>query len=68
MIQLQDTDPMPFGKHRGVPMQDVPAHYMHWLWCGEGGPQLEHNRQSDVGDYIRRNLSPLKLEYADGIW
>jgi hypothetical protein len=23
--KVTDTDPMPFGKHRGVPLQDVPA-------------------------------------------
>ena len=32
-LQLQDGDAMPFGKHRGVPMQDVPASYPHWLWA-----------------------------------
>ena len=29
---LTDTDPMPFGKHKGEPMQDVPASYLRWLW------------------------------------
>lgn len=29
---LNDTDPMPFGKHKGEPMQDVPARYLQWLW------------------------------------
>lgn len=27
-----DTDPMPFGKHKGEPLQDVPASYLAWLW------------------------------------
>lgn len=30
--KLTDTDPMPFGKYKGTPMQDVPASYLHWLW------------------------------------
>ena len=30
---LCDSDPMPFGKHKGIPMQDVPASYLHWLWA-----------------------------------
>lgn len=32
---LTDTDPMPFGKFAGQPMQDVPASYLHWLWHQE---------------------------------
>lgn len=63
--QLQDPDPMPFGKYRGTPMMDVPADYLFFLWT-EGG--LEHNKKSPVADYIRRNLSSLAKEYADGIW
>lgn len=31
-VILDDMDPMPFGKHAGRPMQDVPAQYLHWLW------------------------------------
>lgn len=29
---FNDLDPMPFGKHKGEPMQDVPARYLSWLW------------------------------------
>src|ERR1035437_5353821 len=32
---LTDTDPMPFCKWAGQPMQDVPASYLHWLWHSE---------------------------------
>lgn len=27
-----DLDRMPFGKHKDEPLQDVPAHYLQWLW------------------------------------
>ena len=64
MIPLQDTNPMPFGRHRGESMQDVPARYLHWLWCNV----LKDDRQSPVADYIRRNLDALKKEYPDGVW
>ena len=64
MTQLADTDPMPFGKHKGQPMEEVPASYLHWLWS-QG---LDKDRTSSVGDYIRRNLNVLKEEYEDGIW
>jgi hypothetical protein len=29
---LGDLDKMPFGKHKGVNMQDIPAQYLAWLW------------------------------------
>lgn len=64
MKTLTDTDLMPFGKHRGVPMQDVPASYFHYLWSNG----MKDDKQSDVADYIRRNLSALRQEYKDGIW
>jgi len=56
---------MPFGKHEGVPMQDVPARYMFWLWtqCG-----FESDIMSPVAQYIRENLSAFEMEYPDGIW
>ena len=63
-MQLSDLDPMPFGKHKGTPMQDVPANYLHWLWCnGKGG-----DKSCPVADYIRRNLNALKVENPDLIW
>jgi uncharacterized protein (DUF3820 family) len=62
MNVLDDLSPMPFGKHRGEPMQDVPAQYLHWLWTNG------LDRKSEVADYIRRNMSSLKQEYHDGVW
>lgn len=64
MTQLTDTDPMPFGQHKGKPMQDVPAGYLHWLWTS--GKKLD--KQCPVADYIRRNLDALKQEHEDGVW
>lgn len=62
--ELKDTDLMPFEKHKGVPMQDVPASYLHWLW--HNGKRFD--KECPVAGYIRRNLNGLKLEYKDGIW
>jgi len=64
MTQLNDMDKMPFGKHKGVPMQDVPAAYLHWLWSNG----KEHDKICPVADYIRRNVTALSQEYRDGIW
>lgn len=69
MTELTDTSPMPFGKYgpdKGNPrlMQDVPAWYLHWLWCNG----LEHDQESNVAAYIRKNLDTLKDESRDRIW
>lgn len=65
MTQLKDTDTMPWGKYKGILMQDVPASYMFWLWTARG---FEHDKVNPVADYIRRNLSAFEMEYPDGIW
>ena len=59
--ELNDLSPMPFGKHKGEPMQDVPADYFHWCWTTNvGGPTLRA--------YIKKSLSALKQETPDRIW
>lgn len=69
MIELQDTDLMPFGKYKGVPMQDVPASYLHWLWTQDEGKVKELKIKNDrVFNYIHRNLSALRMEHKDGVW
>lgn len=65
MTELDDLSPMPFGKHRNIPMQDVPASYFHYLWISG----LKHETKTNsVARYIQRNLSHLKQEHPDGIW
>ena len=56
---------MPFGKHKGTPMQDVPASYFHWLWTQT---DFSATDKSGVADYIKRNFTALKQEHNDGIW
>lgn len=63
--KLEDTSPMPFGKHKGKLMQDVPATYLHWLWTEAG---YSKRLAEPVGDYINRNLHGLKIEFPDGLW
>ena len=65
MIPLKDTDKMPWGKHAGTPMQDVPASYFFFFWTEKG---LQKDKVSPVADYIRRNLDALEQEYPDGVW
>ncbi len=64
MIELKDTDKMPFGKYKGEEMQDVPASYLHWLWTNG----KDRDPRCPVADYIRRNKDVLAAEHTDGIW
>ena len=57
--ELQDCDPMPFGKYRGIIMQEVPASYLHWLWVNGKSNDLH----CAVANYIRRKQSCL----GDGV-
>lgn len=65
MKQLDDTDPMPFGKYRGTMMQDVPADYLHFLWRTG---MSQKTKTDPVADYIDRNRTALAQEHKDGIW
>lgn len=64
-MPLQDDSPMPWGKYKGIPMQDVPADYLHWLWHEAG---KKNNKVCPVADYIRRNLNALAIENQNLIW
>lgn len=68
MTELQDTDKMPWGKYKGIPMQDVPASYFHWLWTNERDPMSRKSDVDQVAAYIKRNMSALQQDHPDGIW
>lgn len=68
MIKLSDLDKMPFGKHKGTAMQDVPASYLHWLWTNDADPMRHKVATDPVADYIQRNMDALKDELPDAIW
>lgn len=58
---MTDKDPMPFGKHKGTPLEDVPASYFHWL-------HMERCDHPGIKKYIQDNLASLKAENEDLIW
>ena len=62
---LDDLSLMPFGKYKGIPMQEVPVNYLHWYWnnCKVGDDKCKA-----VRDYIYRFLTCLKSENPDLIW
>ena len=63
---LEDLSPMPFGKHKGDDMEDVPAQYLMWLWNqNEEDYNLERHMSTNkkaVMDYIKDNMDALILE------
>jgi hypothetical protein len=64
--QLEDDSPMPWGKHFGTPMEDVPADYLFFLWTERG--KERQVKSCPVADYIQRNLETLEEEWPDGVW
>lgn len=67
MSKLTDQSPMPFGQHKGKPMEDVPARYLHWFYH-----LPENSSPSPQGaavlEYIRENKSALAMETKNLIW
>lgn len=55
MKNLTDESPMPWGKHKGEAMINVPASYL--LWCYEN-----EKCSDDVKEYIIDNMAALKEE------
>lgn len=52
---MKDTDLMPWGKHKGTPIGDVPADYLIWL--------LDNDKCSgDVKEYIKNNYAALQMQ------
>lgn len=59
---LTDKSPMPFGPHKGIPMQEVPARYLLWMW--DNGVWQEKGR---LHNYIKGAFSALETEAKDYI-
>lgn len=52
---MKDTDKMPFGKHQGTAMANVPADYLLWLYD-------QGLKPGEVKKYIEDNMAGLKKE------
>lgn len=59
--RLSDRDQMPFGAHKGKPMEKVPAEYLDWLdgqdWLKAKWPRIK--------EYIRFNRAVIDKELED---
>ena len=47
---------MPYGKHKGTPMKDVPASYLLWIY------DEALYRPREVLDYIEENLEDIEKD------
>jgi len=54
-MELNDNSLMPWGKHKGDKMANIPAYYLIWLY--DSGKCY-----SDVLRYIQDNLDDLRQE------
>ena len=61
--EMNDLTPMPFGKHKDTPMQDVPANYLLWLW--DNGVHKQPGKP--IHAYIKKSFSALMKECPDYI-
>jgi len=59
MATLTDKSKMPWGKHRGKAMEDIPASYLLWLY------NQTTKSDNDVMHYIRENLDVLEKEVKE---
>ncbi|WP_430811292.1 MULTISPECIES: putative quorum-sensing-regulated virulence factor [unclassified Carboxylicivirga] len=61
-MTLTDNDPMPYGKHQGKPMIDVPASYLMWLWENNKVKKTSGGTRNAVYWYIHENLDVIEKE------
>jgi uncharacterized protein (DUF3820 family) len=69
LLRLVQT-PMPFGKHKGVLLADLPGHYLNWF-AREGFPSGEIGRLLGLMQEIDHNglrdlLRPLRDQSGKG--
>jgi len=60
-MKLTDQSRMPFGKHEGKKLGELPASYLLWAldqdWCRRQWP--------DLIEYIRDNKAAIEMEAAN---
>lgn len=59
---MNNNTPMLFGKYIGVPIKDIPASYLLWLWEQKFIQNPMTMLHSAVRDYIKNNLEVLKKD------
>ena len=60
MKKLTGNDPMPFGKHMGVLMKNVPAEYLDWIYRA-----CWIDIWPEVKSYIKNNLKATRQKLEE---
>lgn len=58
-LPMTDQSLMPFGKHKGKALANVPAHYLLWLY------ENAENLRNPLKAYIEENLDVIKRQVAN---
>lgn len=64
MSKLTDDSPIPFGKHKGTLMKDVPASYLDWF-AGVFDSNKATPDAMKVMAYIKKHRSAIDMELED---
>ena len=66
-MKYTDDTPMPFGKHRGQKLEDMPAEYLLWLVneIQEHGSEADDPRRAALCAYVDDNRECLEKEKSD---
>jgi uncharacterized protein (DUF3820 family) len=59
MLEFDDETPMPFGKHKGTPLGQVPASYLSWL---EAELEPDSPVRGALLHYIHENAAAIEME------
>lgn len=62
MKKLTDNSPMPFGKHRGTKMANVPASYLLWML---DNTDIGKNVNHPIHQYIQDNIEVLRKKVGN---
>lgn len=65
MTDFNDDTKMPFGKHKGTKLKDVPASYLLWLY---GEMASQKTPQGPLFQYLKVNLRALEEEAREEPW
>lgn len=68
MQELTASSPMPYGKHKGKAMFDVPAEYLLWLYdnnkCSEGVAQYIEKNKDEIKERANAEAAIICLPYG----
>jgi len=68
IMEFTDNTPMPYGRHEGVKLANVPAHYLIWLHDSISQDSKINMSLTNkmLLKYIKENMDVLKQEVKNG--